>query len=384
MRSRGKSIAGLTFFLAFTTVFLSDGSFPGRCSADEVYKTDLYTVRIVTVARDLENPWGLAFLPDRRMLVTEKAGRLRYVDQNGKISKPLTGVPEVFARGQGGLLDVALDPDFEANKFIYLSYAEPGKGGGGTAVGRGRLKENRLEDFEVIFQQAPKARTQIHFGSRLVFSMDGELYITLGERGERDLTQDFSVHRGQVIRIMPDGSVPGDNPFVGRKGYRPETWTHGHRNPQGAALNPESGKLWTVEHGARGGDEINIPMKGRNYGWPVISYGRHYSGLKIGEGAQKDGLEQPVYYWDPSIAPSGMVFYTGDRFPAWKGSLLVGALKGRMLVRLELNGEKVVKEERMLKEIGDRIRDVRQGPDGFIYLLTDSSKGRILRLEPSN
>jgi len=351
---------------------------------DEFYGTVHYRVRIVTLAAGLQNPWGLAFLPDGRMLVTERPGRLRYVDQNGEISKPLTGVPDVFARGQGGLLDVALGPDFETNKFIYLSYAEPGRGGGGTAVGRGRLKENLLEAFGIIFQQVPKAKTKVHFGSRLVFSMDGKLYITLGERGERARAQDFSIHRGQVIRILPDGTLPGDNPFVGRKGYRPETWTHGHRNPQGAALHPETGQLWTVEHGARGGDEINIPMKGRNYGWPVISYGRHYSGLKIGEGTHKDGMEQPVYYWDPSIAPSGMVFYTGDRFPAWRGNLLVGALKGRMLVRLELSGNKVVKEERMLRGLDERIRDVRQGPDGFIYLLTDNSNGRVLRLEPNN
>ncbi len=337
---------------------------------------------MVTVARELENPWGLAFLPDGRMLVTERPGRLRYVDDSGSVSKPLAGVPEVYARGQGGLLDVALDTDFENNRLVYLSYAQPGKGGGGTAVGRGRLVEDRLENFTVIFRQVPKANTRVHFGSRLVFSRDGKLFITIGERGERDRAQDFSIHRGQVIRVMPDGTVPGDNPFVGRKGYRPETWSHGHRNPQGAALHPDTGRLWTVEHGARGGDEINIPLKGRNYGWPVISFGRHYSGLKIGEGTHKKGMEQPVYYWDPSIAPSGMAFYTADRFRAWQGNLLIGALRGTMLVRLELDGERIVKEERMLKEMSERIRDVRQGPDGLVYLLTDSGNGRILRLEP--
>ena len=382
MKTQGKTISGTLYFVMLATFALSVWYLPGPVKADDVYSTDLHKVRVVTVARGLEHPWGLAFLPDGRMLVTERLGTLRYVDRTGSISKPLAGVPEVFARGQGGLLDVVLDPDFSDNRLVYLSYAEPGKGGGGTAVGRGRLKEGNLEDFEVIFSQEPKANTKVHFGSRLVFSRDGKLFITIGERGQRELAQDFSIHRGQVIRIMPDGTVPEGNPFVGRLGYQPETWSHGHRNPQGAALHPETDKLWTVEHGARGGDEINIPLKGRNYGWPVISYGRHYSGLKIGVGTHKDGMEQPVHYWDPSIAPSGMAFYTGDRFPAWKGNLLVGALKGQMLVRLELDGEKVVREERMLLGLKERIRDVRQGTDGFIYLLTDSEDGRILRLEP--
>ena len=369
----------LILFLGLT--FLQTAS-PEARAQDDVLATDHYEVRVVTVARGLENPWGLAFLPDGRMLVTERPGRLRYVEKEGVLSRPLSGVPEVFKRGQGGLLDVALDPDFKENRYIYLSYAEPGREGGGTAVGRGRLSDDRVEDFKVIFRQVPKTDTGVHFGSRLVFSRDGKLFVTIGERGERDRAQDFSIHRGQVIRIMPDGTVPADNPFVGLAGYRPETWSHGHRNPQGAALNPETGRLWTAEHGARGGDEINVPLQGRNYGWPVISYGRHYSGLKIGEGTHKEGLEQPVYYWDPSIAPSGMAFYTGGAFPAWKGNLLVGALRGAMLVRLELEGEKVVGEERMLGKLGERIRDVRQGPDGFIYLLTDNSKGRVLRLEP--
>jgi glucose/arabinose dehydrogenase len=382
MKPTWRYASGGFFLTAIMTAMLGSWSSPKAIRADDVYATDLYKVRVVTVARGLKNPWGLTFLPDGRMLVTERPGRLRYADDSGNVSTPLAGVPEVYARGQGGLLDVALDPEFEANRYVYLSYAQPGEGGGGTAVGRGHLKDNRLENFKVIFRQVPKANTRVHFGSRLVFSRDGRLFITIGERGERERAQDFSIHRGQVIRIMPDGAVPGDNPFEDRKGYRPETWSHGHRNPQGAALHPETGKLWTVEHGARGGDEINIPLKGRNYGWPVISYGRHYSGLKIGEGTQKAGMEQPVYYWNPSIAPSGMVFITSDRFPAWRGNLLVGALKGRMLVRLELDGEKVVGEERMLLGLKERIRDVRQGPDGYIYLLTDSSDGRILRLKP--
>jgi len=372
--------AAFYFFLG--AVILVQGVISGKAEADVTHATDLYQVRVITVARGLENPWGLGFLPDGRMLVTERPGRLRIVDKTGTVSKPLAGVPEVFARGQGGLLDVALDPDFQENGYVYLSFVEPGKGGGGTAAGRGRLMEDRLEDFKVIFRQVPKADTRVHFGSRMVFSRDKKLFITIGERGQRERAQDFSIHRGQVIRVMPDGTVPGDNPFSGRQGYRPETWSHGHRNQQGAALHPVTGRLWTVDHGARGGDEINIPLKGRNYGWPVISYGRHYSGLKIGEGTRKEGLEQPVYYWDPSIAPSGMAFYTAERFSAWKGNLLVGALKGRMLVRLELKGEKVVGEERMLQGLKERIRDVRQGPDGLVYLLTDSRDGRVLRLEP--
>ena len=356
---------------------------PGVARAGEHITTDLLTVRVITVAEGLRHPWGLAFLPDGKMLVTERPGRLRIVDRSGKISKPLPGVPEVFARGQGGLLDVALSPDFEKSGHIYLSYAEPGRGGGGTAVARGLLAEERITALEVLFRQVPKAGSGVHFGSRLVFAGDGSLFITLGERGERERAQDLSVHRGQVIRIMPDGAVPEDNPFTGRLDSRPEIWSYGHRNPQGAALHPETGKLWTVEHGAKGGDEINVPLAGRNYGWPVISFGRHYSGLKIGEGTSKPGMEQPVYYWDPSIAPSGMAFVDSDKFPSWRGNLLVGALRGRMLVRLELDGEKVVREERMLRELGERVRDVRQGPDGYIYLLTDSSNGQILRLEPT-
>ncbi len=374
--------AAFYFFLG--AVILVQGVISGKADADVTQSTDLYQVRVITVARGLENPWGLGFLPDGRMLVTERPGRLRIVDKTGTVSKPLAGVPEVFARGQGGLLDVALDPDFQENGYVYLSFVEPGKGGGATAAGRGRLMEDRLEDFKVIFRQVPKADTRVHFGSRMVFSRDKKLFITIGERGQRERAQDFSIHRGQVVRVMPDGTVPGDNPFAGRQGYRPETWSHGHRNQQGAALHPVTGRLWTVDHGARGGDEINIPLKGRNYGWPVISYGRHYSGLKIGEGTRKEGMEQPVYYWDPSIAPSGMAFYTAERFSAWKGNLLVGALKGRMLVRLELKGEKVVREERMLQGLKERIRDVRQGPDGLVYLLTDSRNGRVLRLEPVN
>jgi len=342
-------------------------------------------VRVETVAGGLEHPWALAFLPDGRMLVTERPGHLRIVERDGRISEPLAGVPEVLARGQGGLLDVALDPRFADNRLVYLSYSEPGAGGAaGTAVARGRLGEGRLEDVRVIYQQQPKVRSSLHFGSRLVFARDGTLFVTQGDRGAyRDGAQDLSVGFGKIVRIKPDGSVPRDNPFVGRAGVRPEIWSYGHRNVQSAALHPKTGRLWTVEHGARGGDELNRPEAGKNYGWPVITYGIDYSGATIGEGTAKPGMEQPVYYWDPVIAPSGMTFYTGDAFPDWKGSLLIGSLQPGLLVRLTLEDGKVAREERYLGELRERIRDVRQGPDGLLYLLTDSSDGRILRVRPA-
>jgi glucose/arabinose dehydrogenase len=353
--------------------------------AAEIYDSEHYALDLVTVAEGLENPWGLAFLPDGGMIVSERAGRLRLISKAGQLSPPLEGVPEVVASNQGGLLDIALDPDFGRNDLIYISYAEPGQGGAGTAVARARLDiaGKRLTGLQVIFRQQPKSGGGRHFGSRLVFARDGTLYITVGERGQRDRAQDFTINRGQVIRIRPDGSIPDDNPFVGKAGYRPEVWSYGHRNPQGAALHPTSGKLWIHEHGARGGDEVNVPEGGKNYGWPIIAYGRHYSGGQIGVGTRREGLEQPIHYWDPSIAPSGMAFYTGDKFPKWQGNLLVGALKFRLVSRLVLKGEKVVREERILQDLGERIRDVRQGPDGYVYLLTDSRDGRILRLEPA-
>jgi glucose/arabinose dehydrogenase len=352
--------------------------------AAETYESQHYTLRVVTIASGLEHPWGLAFLPSGGMIVTERDGRIRTVSDNGRLSPPLQGAPKVYASGQGGMLDIALDPDFQRNHAIYISYAEPGEGGAGTAVARARLDTagNRLSDLEVVFRQVPKSSGGRHFGSRLVFGRDGRLFITVGERGQRDRAQDFAINRGQVIRIAPDGSIPADNPFVGKAGYRPEVWSYGHRNPQGAALHPATGKLWIHEHGARGGDEINVPEPGRNYGWPIIAYGRHYSGGRIGVGTKKEGLEQPIHYWDPSIAPSGMAFYTGDKFPHWRGNLLVGALSFRLVSRLVLNGEKVVEEERILQALDERIRDVRQGPDGYVYLLTDSDDGRILRIEP--
>jgi glucose/arabinose dehydrogenase len=342
-------------------------------------------VRVETVTKGLEHPWALEFLPDRRMIVTERPGRLRIVDGAGGASKPLEGVPQVMARGQGGLLDVAVDPRFDENRLIYLSYAEPGeRGTAGTAVARGRLGDGRLEDLRVVYRQQPKVDGGNHFGSRLVFARDGTLFVTQGERfNYSDQAQDLSSLLGKVVRINPDGTVPKDNPFVGRSGARPEIWSYGHRNVQSAALDPQTGQLWTVEHGARGGDELNHPEAGKNYGWPVISYGVHYTGRKIGEGTAKAGIEQPVYYWDPVIAPSGMLFYTGEAFPDWKGNILVGSLTPGLLVRLVMKNGRVEREERYLADLRERIRDVRQGPDGFIYLVTDSRDGRILRVAPA-
>jgi aldose sugar dehydrogenase len=342
-------------------------------------------IRVETVARGLEHPWALEFLPDGRILITERPGRLRIVDRSGRLSAPLVGVPRVQASGQGGLLDVALDPSFAENRLVYLSYAEPGEGGAGTAVARGRLGEGGLEDMQVVYRQQPKVGGGSHFGSRLVFTRDGKLFVTQGDRADyREEAQDLSNLLGKVVRINGDGSAPEDNPFVRRSGARPEIWSYGHRNVQAAAIHPETGQLWTVEHGARGGDELNHPEAGKNYGWPVITYGVNYSGFKIGEGTAKAGMEQPVYYWDPVIAPSGMLFYTGDGLPGWKGSVLIGSMQPGALVRLELEGGKVVREERYRDgELGERIRDVQQGPDGLVYVVTDEGDGRVLRVLPT-
>jgi glucose/arabinose dehydrogenase len=351
-------------------------------------RTDKVEVIVETVARNLQNPWGLAFLPDGRMLVTERPGRLRIADAEGKLSGPIKGMPRIATGRQGGLLDVALDPSFAQSRLVYVSFSEDrGEGRAATSVARGRLSgdETALEALEVIFRQEPAYTGNAHFGSRLVFDRTGNLFVTTGDRFDlRDQAQNPANHIGKIVRIKPGGGAAADNPFLNREDARPEVWSVGHRNVQAAALNPATGELWTVEHGARGGDEVNIPGKGRNYGWPVISYGVHYSGEKIGEGTRKPGLEQPAFYWDPSIAPSGMAFYTGDKFPAWRGSVLVGALAGKLVARLETSGNKVTGEERMLQNLGERIRDVRQGPDGFVYLLTDSAQGRILRMKPAS
>lgn len=343
-------------------------------------------IKVETVASGLENPWGLQFLPDGRLLVTERPGRLRVVGKDGKLSKPISGVPKVYARNQGGLLDVRLSPSFADDGVIFLSYSEPREGGeAATAAARARLiledGGGRLEDVEVIFRQQPPFKSNIHFGSRIVPDKEGALFITTGERGQFNPAQDPGVTVGKVIRIKPDGSIPDDNPKL--DGWAPEVWSIGHRNIQGAVLDEATGQLWTVEHGARGGDELNRPEKGKNYGWPVISYGRHYSGEKIGEGTKKAGMEQPVYYWDPSIAVSGLELYTGDLFPDWKGNFLVGGLAAGHLARLVMKDGQVVGEEKLLTERGDRIRDVRQGPDGAVYVLTDHRDGAILRLTPA-
>jgi glucose/arabinose dehydrogenase len=345
-------------------------------------------IKVETFAKGLVHPWGLAFLPDGRLLVTERPGRVRLVDKDGKLSAPLAGVPKVYASGQGGLLDVQIGPDFATSGAVYLSYAEPRDGTrNGTSLARGKLIADgaggRLEDVKVIFRQEPSYASSNHFGSRIVFTRDGSLFLTLGDRySARDEAQNPANHLGKLVRLTSDGSPYTGNPK--KPGWRPEIWSIGHRNVQGAALHPQSGKLWTIEHGARGGDEINVPEAGKNYGWPVITYGRDYSFLKIGEGTAKPGLEQPIYYWDPSIAPSGTAFYTGDRFPEWKGNLFVGALAGQALHRLVLDGERIVGEEKLLADLGERIRDVRNGPDGVLWLLTDSPEGRVLRVVPTN
>jgi len=349
----------------------------------QTFGSEQHEFRLVRVVDGLEQPWSMAFLPDGRMLITEKAGRLRVVQGGKLLPEPIGGLPQVTVHGQGGLHDVVLHPRFEKNQLVYLAYAARGADGFGTELARGRLAGQRLENVQVLFRQSPKGSRGQHFGGRIVFDRAGYLYLTLGDRGEMARAQRPDDHAGSVIRLHDDGRVPKDNPFAGKAGWKPEKFTLGNRNMQGAALHPQTGALWTHEHGPQGGDEVNIIRAGANYGWPVITYGVNYGlGTRIGEGTSKAGMEQPLYYWVPSIAPSGMAFYDGERFPRWKGNLFVGALRDRMLVRLQLDGEKVVKEERLLQNAIGRIRDVRAGPDGYIYLLTDDSAGVLARLEP--
>ena len=358
--------------LGFTTV-----------AAAQSYGSQEHPFRVVKVAEGLEQPWSVSFLPDGRMLVTEKAGRLRLVVNGKLVSAPIAGMPQVTVHGQGGFFDAVPHPDFSRNSLLYLSYAARGDNGVGTELARGKLVDGRLENVQVLFRQSPKGTRGQHFGGRIVFDRAGYVYLTLGDRGEMPRAQKPDDHAGSVIRLHDDGRVPADNPFAGKPGWKPEKFTLGHRNMQGAALHPQTGMLWTHEHGPQGGDEINIIRAGVNYGWPVITYGVNYGiGTKIGEGTQKDGMAQPLYYWVPSIAPSGMAFYTGERFPKWQGDLFVGSLKFQLLVRLRLDGDKVVKEERLLQGALGRIRDVRMGPDGFLYVATDENPGVVARLEP--
>lgn len=345
-------------------------------------------VSIQELENRLEYPWGMAFLPDNQgILITERPGRLRLWTAQSGLSAPVSGVPKIFNRGQGGLLDVTLAPDFATSRHVYLSFAEEDNTGkAGTSVGYGRLSEDmkKLENFQVIFRQKPRLSTGIHFGSRLVFDDNGYLFIALGENNQRHTAQELDKLQGKIVRLLPDGRIPKDNPFFNVPGVRPEIWSYGHRNQQGAALNPWTRQLWTHEHGPRGGDEINIPEPGKNYGWPVITHGINYSGTPIPEaaGTHAQGMEQPVYYWKVSPAISGMAFYDSNRFPEWKHSLFIGALVGQRLIRLVVDGNKITAEENLLEDRNERIRDVRVGPDGHVYVLTDSNRGALLKISP--
>lgn len=342
-------------------------------------------MEVTEVARGLEHPWAMTFLPDGSLLVTERAGRLRKVGTDGSISAPLAGVPTVFAEGQGGLLDVALSPNFANNQRVYLSYAEPGESGSaGTAVAYGTLGAAGLENLKVIYQQQPKLVGPNHFGSRLAFDGQGHLFISQGERNDRPTSQKLDMLQGKLVRLDLEGNVPKGNPFVGQAGARPEIWSYGHRNMQGMAIDPRTGKLWQSEHGPRGGDEINLPQPGKNYGWPIITHGINYSGMRIPEavGSAKEGMEPPYHVWEKSPGLSGMAFYTGRPGNPWNDSLFLGSLAESNLIRLTLQGDKIVGEERLLKEVGERVRDVRVGPDDNLYVLTDEEDGKLLRIQP--
>ena len=384
-RGRGvRTIGAVWALLAMAAVLLGAACPLAAAERLGTFKSAKHRFHLVKVVDGLEHPWGLAFLPDGRMLVTERPGRLRIVADGWLVPEPVTGVPEVWDDGQGGLLDVALHPGFAENGLIYLSYASPDDDNdAATAVARGRLVGARLEDVEEIYVALPRDDGGRHFGSRLLFA-DGYLFVTAGERGEPDRAQDVGDPAGSVIRLLEDGGVPEDNPFVGTADARPELYSIGHRNPQGMAREAATGRIYAVEHGPKGGDELNLIEPGVNYGWPVITHGKSYMGFKIGEGTHKEGMAQPVHYWVPSISPSGLTIYDADRFPAWQGSFFAGALSGELLVRLEVADGKAVVEERMLEDLEERIRDVRQGPDGLIYLLTDHPEGMLLRLEPAD
>lgn len=371
------------------TFTLSMASMAAALAAGVPANSTAQSIRAEVVAGKLEHPWGLAFIESGRTLVTEKPGRMRMVGPDGKVGDPIAGVPDVDARGQGGLLDVLADSGYARNRMVYFCYSEPAANGSGnsTALAAARLADDgrRLENLKILFSQKPKFASQAHFGCRIVESADGKLFLTLGDRFRRmQDAQTLDNHHGKVVRINKDGSVPPDNPYVNKAGALPEIWSIGHRNVQGMAIGPD-GRLWTHEHGAQGGDEINRPEAGKNYGWPVITYGENYGGGPIGEGlTAKPGMEQPLHYWVPSIAPSGMTFLKSARYgKAWQGSLFVGSLKFRYLDRIELRDGKVVKDEKLLQDIGQRIRDVREGPDGLLYVLTDEAAGQLLRLAPA-
>lgn len=359
----------------------------GASAATSTYKSEEGTLTVDEVATGLQHPWALAFLPDKKgMLVTERPGNLRIVSADGKLSEPLGGVPKVWAQGQGGLLDVVLSPDFKKDRMVYLTYAEDSGDGktGGTAAGRGRLSDDmtKLENFTRIFQQQPKLSVGNHFGSRIVFDRDGYLFIALGENNNRPTAQDLDKLQGKIVRLYPDGTIPKDNPFVGQKNVRPEIWSFGHRNQQGAALNPWTGTLWTNEHGPMGGDEINIIERGGNYGWPIATFGIDYTGQPISEAKGKvvEGMKTPFHVWQKSPAISGMAFYDSSTFKQWDHNIFIGALSSQDLIRLELKDDKVVHEERLLGDLKSRIRDVRQGPDGYLYVLTDEDDGKLLKV----
>ncbi len=353
---------------------------------DDAINSEQATFKVELVTDGLSYPWGMAFLPNGDMLVTERPGTLRLVTADGTLlPDPIGGTPKVFAQGQGGLLDVVIDPAFADNSLIYLSYAGVDDDDrSSTRVARARLLDGELQDFEVIFRSNSASSGGVHWGSRLGFDPEGFLYVTAGDRGNKDQAQSLSRHAGSVIRINPDGSVPDDNPFIGQSGVRPEIYSYGHRNPQGLAVHPETGRIWTQEHGPQGGDEVNLIEAAVNYGWPEITWGVNYGGRPINGGLrEQDGMAQPVHFWDPSIAPSGMTFYDGDAFPEWQGDLFVGALKFQLIARLELDGDKIVAEERLLQGELGRIRDVRVGPDGFLYVLTDDPNGGLYRIAPA-
>lgn len=377
-------VPGTAFVLGFLLLYGSAET--ARAMEDKIYESKEHRFRVVTVAEGLRFPWGIAFLPEGGMLVTERAGRLRLI-RGGKLDpEPITGFPKPYVSGQGGLLDVAVHPDFADNRLIYLSYAGGKRGQAGTEVARGRLNidKHRLEDVEVIFRADPKTSGSAHYGGRLLFAPDGTLFVTLGDRySYMKKAQSIADHLGTIVRIRDNGSVPEDNPFAGRDNAKPEIYSYGHRNVQGIALRPGTSQIWAHEHGPRGGDELNLIKPGANYGWPVITYGIDYSGAIISEKTHAPGMEQPVVYWDPSIAPSGMTFYAGDKFPNWRGDIFLGALAHEHLRRLELDGDKVVAQEELLAELGERIRDVRQGPEGYLYVLTDAADGQVLRIEPA-